>query len=116
MSPRGRELGLQGEHLAAEFLRMKGYRQLGQNLRSRFSELDLLFRDGTTIVAVEVKSRSTKFTEALESVTPQKMRRLRRALAILATRFPDRNIRFDVVTVYWEPDQIPEIIHHKQLL
>lgn len=109
------ERGAQGETLAATFLVSKGYVLLEKNLRGRYSEGDLLLEDGETLALVEVKTRQ-KF-EALESITPQKLRRLRRLLALLAARYPNRDIRLDAVTVYW--DQVtgePVINHYSTIL
>ncbi len=49
-------LGSRGERLAAGFLRSKGYVILARNWRIRAGELDLVARDGETLVFVEVKT------------------------------------------------------------
>ncbi len=56
--------GSRGERLAARLLKQKGYRILARNCRSRWGELDLIARDGDTIVFVEVKTRSQSDTGA----------------------------------------------------
>jgi len=50
-------LGVRGEKTAARFLRRKGYEILRRNFRTRFGEIDIIARDGHTLVFVEVKSR-----------------------------------------------------------
>jgi len=49
--------GRRGEQLAAWYLRLKGYRILGRNMRTPLGEIDLVIRRGSTLVFVEVKRR-----------------------------------------------------------
>ena len=44
--------GNRGERVAAKLLKMKGYRILARNCRNRWGEIDLIARDGNTIVFV----------------------------------------------------------------
>ena len=49
-----------GEDAAARYLKGRGYRMLERNWRYRQWELDLICRDGDTVVFVEVKTRAAK--------------------------------------------------------
>lgn len=51
------ETGKLGERLAREYLEKQGYRILGAGVRTKFGELDIIARDGETVVFVEVKTR-----------------------------------------------------------
>ena len=51
--------GSRGEHVATAYLEAQGVRILERNYRSRYGEIDLLGRDGTYLIAVEVKTRKT---------------------------------------------------------
>ncbi|WP_027363531.1 YraN family protein [Desulfotruncus alcoholivorax] len=102
MSQQRRSLGIQGEDLAAQYLQKKGLVILERNFRCRLGEIDIIARHGDCIVFIEVKTRSSdKFGLAQESVTRQKIYKLRRlAQAYLAQRsFSGLNVRFDVVAV-----------------
>src|SRR5947209_8701876 len=56
------ELARLGEELACRHLLARGYEILGRNCRFRNGEIDLIVRDGPTVVFVEVKTRSgTRF-------------------------------------------------------
>jgi putative endonuclease len=110
------KLGEQGEILATELLRLAGYQILVTNLRSRFSEGDIVCQKGDTIILVEVKTRSSRFTDPLQAITPTKIRRLKRTLNYLAAKFPNSNIRLDAITVYWEPDSPPVLNHYQNIL
>lgn len=72
-----RERGAWAEELACRFLLEQGLELVTRNYRSRHGELDLVMRDGTTTVFVEVRMRSgTDFGGALTSIDSHKCRRL----------------------------------------
>ncbi|CAG0930904.1 partial hypothetical protein, partial [Planctomycetaceae bacterium] len=52
-------IGKQGEDEAAAFLEGKGYAVLERNYRCRYGEIDIVARDGRTVVFVEVKTRGS---------------------------------------------------------
>ncbi len=52
-----RAVGELGERIASAFLAVKGYEILEKNIRYARREIDILARDGGTLVAVEVKLR-----------------------------------------------------------
>ena len=97
-----RALGQTGEAAAVRYLRRHGLVILARNLRSRLGEIDLLARDGSTLVFVEVKARRGLSGDPPEAgVDARKRARLiRLALGYLAAhRFGERSCRFDVVGV-----------------
>jgi len=74
--------GAAAEALAAEFLEAKGLTIVARNYRCRGGEIDLIARDGETLIFVEVRLRSdSAFGGAAESITATKRRRLRFAAA-----------------------------------
>ena len=99
---RRRALGVAGEDLAAAWYVGRGCQVLARNWRYREGELDLIVRDGRSIVFCEVKSRSSlAFGSPLEAVTATKRRRIRllaaRWLAEASVR--PGPLRFDVAGV-----------------
>jgi putative endonuclease len=95
-------LGILGEDIACAELTRRGYAILARRYRTRYGEIDIVARDGLTIVFVEVKARDGgDFGGGAEAVTPWKQRRISRmAMDYLARcRWDDRPSRFDVVTV-----------------
>lgn len=69
--------GLQAEQLAATFLVNHGLKLVDKNYHCRFGEIDLIMKEGTTLVFVEVRLRSNgRFGNAATSITPQKQRKL----------------------------------------
>ena len=99
------ELGIQGENLAVRALQERGYAILARRYRRRMGEIDIVARDGKTMVFVEVKAREGRgFGDAAEAVTVSKRRRI----AALATdylarhRLSEHPCRFDVVSIHVE--------------
>ena len=71
------ELGQGYERQAQAFLRQQGLRLLCCNFRCKLGEIDIIARQGDTLVFVEVRQRSQScFGGAVYSVTPSKQRRL----------------------------------------
>lgn len=97
-----RETGAAGERLAAAYLEKKGYIIAERNYRCIFGEVDLIARDGNTIVFIEVKSRRSKeFGDPESSVGRTKQIKLSKiALAYLNERnFENQSARFDVIAI-----------------
>jgi putative endonuclease len=102
MSDARQSLGKIGEDLACEELQRRGYAILARRYRRRGGELDIIARDGRTIVFVEVKTREgCEFGAGAEAVTRFKRRRM----ASVALDYMARNklvecpCRFDVVSI-----------------
>ncbi len=105
-------LGKSGEDAAIAALTRRGYAILARRYRTRLGEIDIVARDGDTIVFVEVKARSSHaFGHPAEAVASWKRRRLLTiAVDFLArhrlTRSP---CRFDVVAITTRPGEPPVI-------
>jgi len=95
VNPRGE----QAESLAADFLRSHGLTVTKKNYRCRHGEIDLIARDGDTVVFVEVRSRAdTSYGGAAASITLAKRERLlKTARHYLAGIHPLPPCRFDAV-------------------
>ncbi len=106
-------LGAQGEKLAAKFLQREGYTVLARNVRLGRGEIDIVARDGDTIVFVEVKTlraASANFRPE-DHVNHAKERNLITAAQWYMTKHPDPQAyyRFDVVSVVLPEQGAPEI-------
>jgi putative endonuclease len=91
--------GADAETLAAQFLVAKGMTIVARNVRSRFGEIDLVARDGATLVFVEVRlRRSQAFGGAAASITRAKQSKLVAAARLyLANLRHEPPCRFDAV-------------------
>ena len=99
-------LGISGENLACAELQRRGYAILDRRYRTRFGEIDIIARDGQTIVFVEVKARLTDdFGGAAAAITGWKQRRIAAmALDYLSRRhLHECPCRFDVVAIDFDP-------------
>lgn len=105
-----RRAGEAGERAAADYLQRLGYRILVRNYRSRLGELDMVALDGSCVVFVEVKARSSAgFGTAEESVSATKRRRLARLAGEFLSRMgmAGSDCRFDVVAVDMDENANP---------
>ncbi|MCB9357165.1 MAG: YraN family protein [Calditrichaeota bacterium] len=110
----GQKLGERGEKLAKDYLRKQGLRLLERNWRTSFGELDIICKEGETVVFVEVKTagKPTEFAPA-NRVTRDKQRRIKRlADAYLRSSHLECPRRFDIVTVIQDGNQF-HIEHFK---
>jgi uncharacterized protein (TIGR00252 family) len=106
-----RQLGDHGEDLAAAALRQQGYKILERNYVTPLGEIDLVARQGKTVVVVEVKTRrGSSFGAPQEAVNSAKQGRLRRLADyyLKAKRLTGSPVRFDVVAVTLAGDE-PEV-------
>lgn len=100
--PTKRQVGIDGEDIAAAWYEAHGYQILERNWRCRDGELDLILRDGRKVVFCEVKHRSgVGYGTPAEAITREKKQRIR----FLAARWLQdakprpAEIRFDVAAV-----------------
>lgn len=107
-----RVLGDEGERASARYLRGRGFRIITRGFSTSRGEIDLIARDGDTVVFVEVKTR--RKGRPTEAVTPEKERRLTLAALEFLRRHHllDCRCRFDVVAVVWPDDALPPTIEH----
>jgi len=107
------ELGLQGEELARLFLEEKGYKVVAQNWRFKHKEIDLIAIDGSFLVIIEVKTRSSgKFGNPEDFISYQKVNFLADAAnAYIEKLSGEFEIRFDVISIIIEDDKEPKMVH-----
>lgn len=111
--PQHLRLGTRGEKLACQFLKRNGYKILYRNFRGRTGgEIDIVCRDGDTLVFVEVKTRTREdFGRPFEAINRDKRKRISRGgLAWLRLlNDPDILFRFDVVEVIIAEGALPRL-------
>ncbi len=103
------ETGFFGEDAAAEYLREKGMILLAHRYRAKPGEIDLIMKDGDTVVFVEVKTRLTgEAGWGLSAVNAAKQRRITRAATVwmMENHCMNALVRFDLVEVHGS-----EILH-----
>jgi putative endonuclease len=93
--------GARAERAAARHLRRHGYRILQQNLNLRYGEIDLLAIHQEFLVIVEVRSHKLGNPRPRETISRDKLRRLRRLADNVhkRPRFRRMSVRIDLVEV-----------------
>lgn len=108
--------GLQAEARAESYLAKSGLRLVERNFLCKLGEIDLIMRDGATLVFVEVRFRkNARFGSALETVNINKQRKIVSAAQFyLRTHRTVTNpaVRFDVVGITGDDIQwVPSAFH-----
>lgn len=99
--------GLMAEKMAALLLRIKGYKILQSRYKTRFGEIDLIARQGKTLIFVEVKARPDE-RRALEAISLRAQKRIYDTASFYLAEHPDFQnfeMRFDVISV--APGKLP---------
>ncbi len=96
-------LGHAGEDAAQAYLEEQGLKLIQRNFRCRAGEIDIIMRDASTLVFVEVRLRNREdHVSGAESITRGKMRRLARTAEFYLQMYPpagEFECRFDVVSI-----------------
>ena len=106
------DFGKLGEEIAANYLEGKGYEIVERNWRNTHKEIDIIAKDGETLVMVEVKTRQTdEYGNPDIAVTKKKQRLLIAAAnAYLFKNQLDVETRFDIISIIFK-DGEPVIEH-----
>jgi putative endonuclease len=106
-------LGPRGENAAAKHLRNLGYRIITRNFRTDLGEIDIIARDGNTLVFVEVKTRADDAAAPEQQVNEHKQHQLTKVAKLYLSRYgiPRPPARFDVVAIVWPTGRDPQIRH-----
>jgi len=108
------ELGQKGEMLAAEFLIRSGHEIMAKNWKARKAEIDLITKDGDTLVFVEVKTKSYTYYGSPEEQVDTKKERL---IISAASQYMDSiqydwKIRFDIISIVFRSEEDFDLRHY----
>ncbi len=107
-------VGRYGEDVAVRHLQQCGFVVLDRNWRCSAGEIDVVARDGHTLVVCEVKTRSSdRFGAPMEAVTGAKAARLSRLarLYLVARDLRGVPVRIDLVGVLLQRRGRPQVEH-----
>ncbi len=92
--------GRRAETLAAWWLRLHGWRIVGQRVRNPRGEVDLIARRGKTLAFVEVKARM-KEENLATAIDERRLRRVAAAAESMIGKYGQgaKNFRIDVILV-----------------
>ena len=98
-------LGKSGEDFAVQYLAESGLKIITRNYRCPKGEMDIIARDGETLVFIEVRTRRSSFRGwGEESITRQKVQRLHAIASFYVIQQGYSNwpsLRFDVLAIRW---------------
>jgi len=106
-------LGDRGENMAAKYLRTQGMKIIVRNFRTDVGEIDIIAREGKTLVFVEVKTRVDDDPTPEQQVNSVKQHQITKAARTYLARYgvPQPPARFDVVAIVWPQGRQPRIRH-----
>ena len=98
---KNKELGIEGEQLAKDYLKKSGWLILEMNYRYRRSEIDLIASKNDLLIFVEVKARSTTaFGLPEQFVDDKKAENIMKAADhYILEKDWKGNIRFDIISI-----------------
>ncbi|MEM7672869.1 MAG: YraN family protein [Verrucomicrobiota bacterium] len=113
------KLGDAGESLAAQYLKSEqNYTIVKRNWRQGRHELDIVAKDGPTLVFIEVRARKkTAKVSGYQSITKKKKESLREAIRAYLNCMSQRapNFRFDIVEIAHSSCDPKEVRHFKSI-
>ncbi len=112
-----KKVGDEGEQLAIDYLKEKGYEIVETNYRYGKGEIDIIVKEAEKdlLIFIEVKSRKNlEFGEPEFAITKNKIKQIKRMAQLY---FYDKEIheaecRFDVITVLFNKNRKPELKHY----
>ncbi len=112
-----RDIGKEGEEIAAKFLVENGFQIIERNFQfSNIGEIDIVAKDQQQTVFVEVKSRlNLEFGEPELAVTPKKIRQIKRMaeLYLFNKGIEEIDCHFDVIAVIIGDGKKPAVTHYE---
>lgn len=107
------QLGKDGEILALQFLKNKGYQIIETNYRFEHKEIDIISRIGDFLIFSEIKTRSgLAYGYPEEAVDKRKQVFLKEAAAYYMAIHPEfEHARFDVISILIKNNKVTEIMH-----
>ncbi|MDE1462778.1 YraN family protein [Spartinivicinus poritis] len=105
------ETGLRYQHIAQRHLEAQGLKTIQCNFRCKVGELDLIMKDGSSVVFVEVRFRKNQaYGSPASTVTPHKQHKIIKAAQYyLMMKKLNVPCRFDVVSITQDSQQQPHI-------
>ena len=101
-----KKIGNAGEDLACRYLEKRGYKILERNKHySRFCEIDIIAEYKTTLVFVEVKTRTTNyFGTPFEAITKSKYENIKKGIQFYLQEHKFQKHRIDVIGITLKPE------------
>jgi putative endonuclease len=108
-----KQIGNKGESLAEDYIKRKGYEVIHRNYRCKLGEIDIIAKDGDTIVFIEVRTKQNEnFGSPQDSVTSTKISKISKtALSFIQEKnLSGYSYRFDFIAITFSQGK-PNIEH-----
>lgn len=108
-------VGILGEDIAVDYLKKKGYKIIERNFRKKYEEIDIIAISGSTLVFIEVKTRtSDSYGTPFEGISPFKVHHLVQLAQFYKMTHPNipEDMRIDAIGVIVTHDNRLEKIEH----
>jgi len=110
-------VGTWGEEIAAEHLARHGFEIVTRNARTPYGEIDIIARQGKTVVFVEVKTRtSDKMGLPEDSITMRKRQHMLSAAEHYAMEHEIDHWQIDVISIEGKPGMKPIITYFENAI
>jgi putative endonuclease len=110
-------VGTWGEEIAAEYLTGQGFEIVTRNARTPYGEIDIIARQGDTVVFLEVKTRtSDKMGLPEDSITARKRQHMLSAAEHYAMEREIDHWQIDVISIEGKPGVKPKITHFENAI
>lgn len=108
------DTGRWGEQLAREKLAAAGYAIVDHNVHFGMNEIDFIAMKGDRIIFVEVKTRTSDFTDPADAIDSRKVARLCRVANAYVNAYNiPHEVQIDVITICGSPGStIPPKVEH----
>ncbi|MBK9927349.1 MAG: YraN family protein [Anaerolineales bacterium] len=110
-------IGKWGEETAVEYLMQKGCEIVRQNVRTPYGEIDIIAKQGETIIFIEVKTRTSN-TMGLpeEAITPRKREHMIACAEHYAAEHEIDSWQIDVISIEGKPGTEPTITYFENAI
>jgi putative endonuclease len=110
-------IGKWGEQAAVQHLLSRGYALVDRNVRTPYGEIDIVVRQGETIIFVEVKTRTSgKMGLPEDSITAHKRKHMTACAEHYAAEHEIDHWQIDVISIEGKPGTTPKITHFENAL
>lgn len=110
-------IGKWGEETAVQFLIQRGCEIVGQNVRTPYGEIDIVARQGDSVIFVEVKTRtSNKMGLPEESITARKREHMVACAEHYAMEHEIEHWQIDVISIEGKPGSTPKVTYFENAI
>ena len=110
-----RDIGNQSESVVAQYLQAHGHRILERNWRTRWCEIDIVSRMGSTTYFTEVKHRKNDIAgDGFAAITSKKLRQMKFAAELYATTHSTEDLRLTVAATAGNPPRFVELVELRE--